>query len=257
MTTIYKGITVPDLTDPPNAPEQLRAMVDTGGAVPRFADLAAARVAYPAGQRPLGMMVGVGLRLYISNGSDFVSIAAGGIENFVSAAARAAALSSPALNTATSLDTDPGVVWLWNGTAWAPATDGRPLARAITTADHGTIDTTGGAVGPLTNFTLTTSRCVSITVAAQHLRSSVGLMESSARVGASKLVPASFLTRHDTTGGPGQHAGGFTTWIDLAAGTYNLQFYIRSPAGGAIGYLLAGSRLVAADAGPNRGLFPF
>jgi len=118
MTSVYRGITVPDLTDPPNAPAQLRAMVDTGGAVPRFATLAEARAAYPAGARPAGMMVAIGTRLYISNGSDFVSVAAGGIEAFATAAARASAMPSPALGQTTTLDTWPGSLHTWTGSQW-------------------------------------------------------------------------------------------------------------------------------------------
>lgn len=98
MTTSYKGITVPDLTDPPNAPQQLRALVDTGGAVPRFATLAEANAAYPAGQRPVGMIVSIGGLFYTSNGSTFVTpIQGGGVPTFATAAARDAAIPSPAV----------------------------------------------------------------------------------------------------------------------------------------------------------------
>lgn len=121
MPSTHHGIEVPDLTDPPNAPAQLRAMVDSGGAVPRFATLADARTAYPAGQRPVGMLVGIGTRLYTSNGTDFVSVSAGGIENFATSAARAAAITNPALNQVTTLDSRPTVQWMWDGTRWVPS----------------------------------------------------------------------------------------------------------------------------------------
>lgn len=125
MSTVYKGIKVPDLTDQPNAPQQFRDLVDTGGAVPRFATLAEANTAYPAGQRPAGLMVAVGTRLYISDGTNFVSISAGGIEAFADRAARAAALPSPAIGQTTSLATWPGYLHTWDGTRWMVTQSGR------------------------------------------------------------------------------------------------------------------------------------
>jgi hypothetical protein len=98
MTTVYKGITVPDLTDPPNSPAQMRALVDSGGAVPRFATLADARAAYPPGQRPVGMIVSIGGIFYTSDGTDFVQpIQGGGVPVYDTIAARDAAQPNPSI----------------------------------------------------------------------------------------------------------------------------------------------------------------
>jgi hypothetical protein len=41
------------------------------------------------------------------------------VQHFATAAARTAALPTPVINTLTMLDSDPGVVWYWTGSAWS------------------------------------------------------------------------------------------------------------------------------------------
>ena len=135
MSSIYKGIRVPDLTDPPNAPQQFRDLVDSGGAVPRFATLADANTAYPPAQRPAGLMVAVGTRLYISDGTNFVSVSAGGIESFPNRSARALAIPSPAKGQTTALDDWPGMVHTWDGARWM--TEQHGFTYATTNAGGG------------------------------------------------------------------------------------------------------------------------
>ena len=258
MPTIYHGITVPDLTDPPNAPEQLRAIVDTGGAVPRFATLADANTAYPVGQRPVGMFVGVGTRLYISNGTAFVSVSAGGIENFPNAAARTAAIPSPVLNTTTTLDSTPGWLWVWDGTAWQPNIEGRPYGKARLTSDGNSATITGGAVGPVFNFSLPTARCVGISVTSQHYREgSVGLVDSKALVDGNDVLTTLLRSYHAVLGGGGKQMSGITGFADLASGNHTAQFHIANPNAAGTAIVSAGSTINVWDAGPNRGLYPF
>jgi hypothetical protein len=40
-------------------------------------------------------------------------------QHFVDAAARSAAITAPSLNQQTMLDTEPGVIWYWDGSAWS------------------------------------------------------------------------------------------------------------------------------------------
>jgi len=255
MTTIYRGVSVPDLTDPPNAPDQFRRLVDTGGAVPRFATLAEANTAYPAGQRPVGMMVAIGTRMYISDGTNFTSVAAGGIENFATAAARSASLPAPAVNTATTLTTDPGIVWVWDGSVWQPAIEGRPIARGIVTGDLGT--STSANLGPVTSFTLAVARCVSVSQASALFRgTNVGLVQITVNVDGSSVDGTGLQSYHAVMGSAGRFVMGATGYVDLAAGTHTAQFHVVSVTGGATAYIGNGSRYVIADAGPNRGLFP-
>jgi hypothetical protein len=146
MTSVYRGITVPDLTDPPNAPAQLRAMVDTGGAVPRFATLGDANTAYPAGSRPAGMMVAIGTRLYISDGTNFVSVSAGGVEIFATKAARDAALPSPAVGQMCAVGDWPYSPLTFS--RWPPLGTNRWVGSLATTVDT----TTNGNGEVIVNF---------------------------------------------------------------------------------------------------------
>lgn len=146
MTSVYKGITVPDLTDTPNVPAQLRTLVDTGGAVPRFATLADANTAYPPGSRPAGMMVAIGTRLYISDGTNFVSVSAGGVEIFPSKAARDAALPSPALGQMCAVAEWPYSPLTFS--RWPPLAANRWVGSVATTVDT----TTNGSGEVIVNF---------------------------------------------------------------------------------------------------------
>lgn len=55
------------------------------------------------------------------------------VRHFPDAASRAAAITSPWLNQITTLDTDPGVIWYWTGTAWSvqPNQTGWEAAEAM------------------------------------------------------------------------------------------------------------------------------
>ncbi len=252
MTTTYHGVSVPDLTDPPNGPAQFRALVDTGGAVPRFASLAEANTAYPAGQRPAGMMIAIGTRMYISDGTNFTSVAAGGIENFANAAARTAAIPAPGVNVTTTLTTDPGILWVWDGSTWQPAIEGRAIARYILGSD---LAATTSAASSTTTFTLSGARCVQVAQSAGHTRGqNVGLSTSWARIDGQLVDGTGYRTRHDVLGE--KQAGGAVGHVDLSSGTHTLGLYVTSDQGTSFAYLLAGSRVNVSDAGPNRGLFP-
>jgi hypothetical protein len=206
----------------------------------------------------VGMFVGVGTRLYISNGSDFVSVSAGGIENFVSAAARTAAIPSPVTNTVTTLDSTPGWLWVWDGTTWQPSIEGRPYGRARLTADVTATTITGGAVGPTFTFNLPTARCVGLSLTAQHYREgSAGLVDSKAVVDGNDVTTTMYRSYHAGTGGSYKQMAGITGFADLASGSHTVRFYIANPNAAGQSIVTAGSTINVWDAGANRGLFPF
>lgn len=70
------------------------------------------------------------------------------VMRFTTAAQRTSQLTAPILNQLTMLDTAPGRIDMWTGTAWAPATAGAELAYNQITADK-TVNATSAATADL------------------------------------------------------------------------------------------------------------
>jgi len=154
------------------------------------------------------------------------------------------------------LTLDKLAVWVRSGGVWVPlAAEGRPLVTGKTTSDLSADDPTGALVGPKVAFTLAAARCVGASINVKHQRSgAVGLTNSILTIDGTDTRSV-VTTYHAVLGGPGQQQAGSGSWWDLAAGTHNAQFRLRSLAGGASAFLLTGSGFSIVDAGPNLGLY--
>jgi len=86
---------------------------------------------------------------------------------FATAAARTTAMPTPTLNDLTILDTTPGTVEFWDGTAWRPTLQAKMGYVELTTTQTGFITTPSDVTGSLFQFNAVANRKYQIQAAIQ------------------------------------------------------------------------------------------